>query len=89
MHRITILTKPNCPACDAACKVVDLVLSRHMIALIERIDITTDADLLAKYQNDVPVVLVDGQEKLRGTVDPDKLARCFFDEFGERLVAFN
>ncbi len=86
MHRITLMSKPDCKLCDSARRVIDLVIGRHVAALIEEVDITQDPELLEKYRNDVPVVLVDDIERFRHTIDPDKLALLFFDEPGERLV---
>ncbi len=85
MHRITILGKPDCKLCDAAKKIVDLVVSPNVMALIEQVDITKNPELLAKYHDDIPIILVDGVEKFRGQVDPDALARLFYDQVSGRM----
>jgi glutaredoxin len=87
MHKITIMSKPNCPLCDAAIEVVRKVTSWHVETLVEEIDITQDADLLEKYRDDVPVILVDGVERFRHTVDPDQLGRIFAAE-SQRTLGF-
>ncbi len=89
MHRITLLVKPNSDACKAVRRVIELVVTPHVPAVIEEIDITRDPALLEKYQNRTPVVLVDGNEKFSGSIDPDKLAQLFYDELGEKLLGFN
>ncbi len=89
MHRITLLIKPDSDACRAVRRVIELVVTPHVPAVIEEIDITRDPALLEKYQDRVPVVLIDGNEKFTGTVDPDKLAQLFYDELGEKLIGFN
>ncbi|HTV49067.1 MAG TPA: glutaredoxin family protein [Phycisphaerae bacterium] len=89
MHQLTLMVKPNCPACDAARRVIELVVVPRGTAIVEEVDITEDPELLEKYKDDVPVILLDGQEKFRKAVDPDKLARLFNDEFGGRLVGFD
>ena len=89
MHQLTLMVKPNCPACDAARGVIELVVVPRGTAIVEEVDITEDPELLEKYKDDVPVILLDGQEKFRKAVDPDKLARLFNDEFGGRLVGFD
>ena len=89
MHRITLLITPDSDACRAVRRVIELVVTPHVPAIIEEIDITHDPELLEKHQNRVPVVLVDGSEKFSGTVDPDKLAQLFYDELGEKLIGFN
>lgn len=86
MHRVTIYIKPNCPTCDTACRAIDLSLPKSVPVVIEKIDITTDPDLLEKFGSAVPVVLVDGEERFRGTVDPDKLGTLFYNDPGARLA---
>ena len=89
MHQVTLLIKPNCPACAAARRVIELVVVPRGTAIVEEVDVTQDPELLEKYKDAVPVVLLDGQEKFRKTVDPDQLAQLFNDEFGGRLVGFD
>ena len=86
MHKITIMSKPGCHLCEAAVQVAQKVVGAHIPVLIEEVDITQDQDLLEKYKNDIPVVLVDGIERFRHTIDPDKLARLFYDEAGQNLL---
>ncbi len=89
MHKITIMSKPNCHLCEVALNLVQKVVGSHIPCLIEVIDITQDPDLLDKYFADVPVVLVDGTERFRHNVDPDKLAKLFYDEPGASLLGIN
>jgi glutaredoxin len=86
MHKITIMSKPGCHLCHEAVRVVQNVVGSRIAALIEEVDITSDQDLLEKYRDDIPVILVDGVEKFRHTVDPDKLAQMFWDEPGESML---
>ncbi len=86
MHRVTIYIKPDCSICDTACKAIELSLPKSVPVVIEKIDITGNAELLEKYAKVVPVVLVDGQERFRGQVDPDKLGSLFYNEPGNRLA---
>ena len=89
MHKITIMSKPDCHLCDVALQTVQKIIGRNVAVLIEEVDITQDLDLLEKYRNDIPVVLIDGVEKFRHTVDPDKLAQLFMDEPGENLLGIS
>jgi len=89
MHKITIMSKPDCHLCDVAVNTVQKVVGQRIPVLIEAVDITQDLDLLEKYRNDIPVVLVDGVERFRHTVDPDKLAQLFYDEPGESLLGIS
>jgi hypothetical protein len=88
MHRISVMSKPGCHLCEQALQIIQKVVGSHIDALIEEIDITQDQDLLEKYRDDIPVVLIDGTEHFRHTVDPDKLARLFYDIMGQRLLGF-
>jgi hypothetical protein len=88
MHKVTVMTKPDCRACEAAMETVQRVVGSHVPALIEEVDITQDVELLAKYRDAVPVVIIDGVEHFRNTVDPDKLARVFYDAIQQRLLGF-
>ena len=88
MHKITLMSKPGCHLCDDALVVIQKVVGAHVAVLIEEVDITQDLDLLEKYREAIPVVLVDGVEKFRHRVDPDALARMFYEEPGQRLLGF-
>ena len=89
MHKVTIMSKPNCKLCKHAVDVVQKVVGSRVPMLIEEIDITQNQDLLALYKNDVPVILVDGIERFRHTIDPDKLTTYFMDEPGENLLGIS
>jgi hypothetical protein len=88
MHKITVMSKPDCHLCEEALAVIQRVVGSHVAVLIEEVDITQDLDLLEKYHDVIPVVLIDGVEQFRLRVDPDKLARMFYDETGQRLLGF-
>jgi hypothetical protein len=86
MHRITIMSKPGCHLCEVALDTVQKVIGAHMPVLIEDVDITQDQDLLEKYRDDIPVVLINGTERFRHDVDPEALRRIFADELGGDLL---
>jgi glutaredoxin len=88
MHKITVMSKPGCHLCEEALAVIQRVVGSHVAVLIEEVDITQDLDLLEKYHDEIPVVLIDGIEQFRLHVDPDKLARMFYDEMGQSLLGF-
>src|ERR1700712_124745 len=69
MHKITIMSKPGCHLCEAAVQTVQKGGGQHIACLIEEIDITQDQELLDKYHDEIPVVLVDNVEKFRHVVD--------------------
>jgi glutaredoxin len=88
MHKITVMSKPGCHLCEDAIKVIQSIVGSPIAVLIEEVDITQDLDLLEKYHDQIPVVLVDGIEKFRYHIDPDALARLFYDEQGQKLLGF-
>ena len=89
MHKITVMSKPRCHLCEVALKVIEMVIAPRGPVLIEEMDITQDQELLEKYHDAIPVVLVDGKERFRHTVDADALAKLLYDEPGERLVGIS
>jgi hypothetical protein len=86
MHKITLLMKPGDSGCVAARRVIELVVTPHVPVLIEEIDLTENPEMAAEYGSDVPVVLIDDVVQFRRTIDPEKLARLFYDELGERFT---
>ncbi|MET0806946.1 MAG: glutaredoxin family protein, partial [Lacisediminihabitans sp.] len=62
---ITLVTKPGCHLCDAARDVVASVVadleSEASVApiTVEEVSILDDPALLAKYEEEIPVVLID------------------------------
>jgi len=81
------MSKPGCRLCDEAAEVVRKIV--RVPAIIETVDITKDQDLLEKYKDVIPVILVDGVERFRHSVDPDQLASLFMDEPGESLLGIS
>lgn len=88
MHKITVMSKPGCHLCEVALQTVQRVVGSHVTALIEEVDITQDLDLLEKYRDAIPVVLIDGVERFRYSVDPDKLAQLFYGDIQQKLLGF-
>jgi glutaredoxin len=68
--QITLYTRIGCHLCDDAVA----VLERHHLPF-ESIDIDADPKLIAKYNECVPVVVIDGRERFRGRVDEVLLQR--------------
>lgn len=64
MHRITLYTKPGCHLCDRAKEVIERC-QRQVIVEFNQVDITGQADLISRYGQDIPVILLDGLEIAR------------------------
>jgi glutaredoxin len=71
-HLVTIYSKAHCHLCDRAKDVIERCRGRAEFEL-RVVDISLDAELLARYGNDIPVVLLDGQEIARHVVRERKL----------------
>ncbi len=72
MHVITIYSKPGCHLCERAKEVIARCRARAAFTLTE-VDISQDAELARRYGQDIPVILLDGQEIARHFVRERKL----------------
>jgi glutaredoxin len=72
MARITLIGKPGCHLCDGARAVVERV-ARRSGADVEELSILDDDALAAMYAEQIPVVLVDGQQHAFWRVDEHRL----------------
>jgi Glutaredoxin-like domain (DUF836) len=71
-HRITLLGKPGCHLCDDARAVVARVAEELAVPWEER-SILGDAELMAEYGEEIPVVLIDGRQHTFWRVDEQRL----------------
>ena len=71
-HQVTIYSKPDCHLCERAKEVIARCRQKTEFALVE-VDISQDAELLGRYGNDIPVILLDGSEIARHFVRERKL----------------
>ncbi|MFD5429403.1 glutaredoxin family protein [Streptomyces sp. NPDC127084] len=71
---VTLIGKPGCHLCDDARAVIERVCAETG-AVWEEKDITRDAELHRAYWEQIPVVLVDGEQHTFWRVDPDRLRR--------------
>jgi glutaredoxin len=71
-HRITLLGKPGCHLCDDARLVVQRVADELGVEWHEE-SILDDAELMARYAEEIPVVLIDGVQHAFWRVDPARL----------------
>lgn len=76
---VEFLTRENCGLCDTAREVVEDVLADQPETFDVRlsvIDIDSDAQLQAKYDWEVPVVLINGRQHSFHRVDPKRFAQA-------------
>ena len=72
MALITIYSKPDCHLCELAKEVIERCRQKVDFA-VEIIDISQNPELLERYRDDIPVVLLDGHEIARHFVRERKL----------------
>ena len=70
--RVVVLTKPGCHLCADACVAVARICAERGVGWREH-DITDDAELVAKWAEYIPVVLVDGEVHDWFRVNDDRL----------------
>lgn len=73
---VTLLGKPGCHLCDDARAVVTEVLREFPGVRFEERSILDDAELLDRYAEEIPVVLLDGRVHVIWRVDADRLRRA-------------
>jgi hypothetical protein len=64
---LTVLGKPDCHLCHVMADVARRAAAEFQAAVVER-DVREDADLFARYEHDIPVLLYDGHELFRHRV---------------------
>ena len=72
MALITIYSKPDCHLCDRAKKVIERCRQKVDFT-VEIIDVSQNPELLERYRDDIPVILLDGNEIARHFVRERKL----------------
>ncbi len=73
---ITLYAKAGCHLCDEAREYLEELAARHRereINLVE-IDIRRDVSLFERYRFRIPVIAVDGVERLEGRIEPADVA---------------
>jgi glutaredoxin len=74
-HTVTLIGKPGCHLCDDARKVIVAVCEEVGASWDER-DITQEEELYRRYWEQIPVVLVDGEQHDFWRVDPQRLRKA-------------
>ncbi|MBC9732959.1 glutaredoxin family protein [Nocardioides marmotae] len=70
--RVTLYSKPGCHLCDDARVVVERVCADLGVGWVEE-SILEDPELLERYGEEIPVVLVDGRQHTFWRVDEARL----------------
>jgi glutaredoxin len=72
VSRVRLLSKPGCHLCDDARAVVEAVCA-ELGESFDEVDITSDAELMRSYGEEIPVTFVDGRQHDFWRVDPARL----------------
>lgn len=72
MHVVTLYAKAGCHLCDEARAYLEEALAEvHQELDLREADIRTDPELFERYRYRIPVIVVDGVERLEGRVSDD------------------
>jgi len=74
-RKITFYTRANCHLCDSARYVLERAIAGRpaIVVEVEYVDIDADPNLRARYNDHVPVILLDGSEFARHRLDEQVL----------------
>jgi glutaredoxin len=73
--RLTIYSKPGCHLCVEMKTVVLRTIQDRPGITVEEIDISRDPSLLAQYELEIPVLMVDGKKAAKYRITAEDLAR--------------
>ncbi len=74
MLKVTLYSKAGCHLCDEARAYLEELASTHEVA-IDEVDIRRDSLLFERYRYRIPVIVVNGTERLEGRIEaPDVYA---------------
>ena len=72
MHVVTLYAKAGCHLCDEARAYLEDALADLGQELdLREADIRTDQELFERYRYRIPVIVVDGDERLEGRISDD------------------
>ncbi len=83
---VTVYTRAQCCCCHKALDVLKEAQKRFGFE-ITLVDIDADPELLAQYDTEVPVVMVDGKVRFRGVVNAALLDRLLLAEAARKRSA--
>lgn len=71
--RLTLIGKPDCHLCDDARAVIGTVIDGRSDVTLEELSIHDDAELNAKYWDEIPVLMIDGRVHAIWRIDAERL----------------
>ena len=71
---VELFSKPGCHLCDEAKALLRELQASHSFLLCE-VDISTRADLLERYGEEIPVVFINGRKAFKYRIEPRQFVR--------------
>jgi len=72
--KVEIYSKPDCPLCEEAKRVL-LEVQRRVPFQLSEVNIEDDASLFQRYRFDIPVIFIDGQKSFKHRLEVSELER--------------
>jgi hypothetical protein len=72
--RLTLITRQDCHLCEEMAAVIEEVTA-SIPAQLEQLDVDAEANLLALYSDEVPVLLINGRKAFKYRVTATELSR--------------
>lgn len=79
MVKLTLYINDNCELCDEALQSIELV-RQDVDLLLDVVSIAKDDELQRKYMLEVPVLLIDGEQKFQGQITYGELLETLLDK---------
>ena len=76
---LTLVSKPDCHLCETAREVVATVVAEFADVSVTELSIFDDPVLLDRYEDDIPVVLVNDRVHTIWRVDPARLRTALLE----------
>lgn len=87
MRRVTLYTGPGCSLCDKA-EALILKVAAEVPLTLEKVDISSQAELNERYRLTIPVVAIDGEVALEGKISEFWLRKALAGEPISRFKLF-
>jgi glutaredoxin len=83
MIALTLYSRPGCHLCDDMKAVITRVArDRHIALTLDEVDISTNAELEARYGLEIPVLLLNGKKVAKYRVSEAELGRMLSARHG-------
>ena len=76
MHLLSLYSKPGCHLCDVMKDAVRHAIANRPDYALQEVDISNDAELLRKYELEIPVLELDGRKIAKYRISETELGRA-------------